>query len=64
MNHFSASRGWDTPLCLSLIHILHEFGYLVAGIHGIIAAVVEKVTYIVLPEHLQQAAVVLSLIHI
>ena len=38
--------------------LLHEFGYLVAGIHGIVAPVVEKVAYVVFSENLQQTAVI------
>ena len=38
--------------------LLHEFGYLVAGIHGIVAPVVEKVAYVVFSEYFQQTAVI------
>ena len=38
--------------------LLHEFGNLVAGVHGVVAAVVEKITHVVLAEYFQKAAVV------
>ena len=38
--------------------LLHEFGNLVAGVHGIVAAVVEKITHAIPAEHFQKTAVV------
>ncbi len=50
----------DAALIARLLHIL---GDLVAGVHGVVAAVVEEVAHIVLFENLQDALVV-SVVHV
>ena len=46
-----------------IAHLLHILGDLVAGVHGVVAAVVEEVADIVLLEYLQDAPVI-GVIHI
>ena len=46
-----------------IAHLLHILGDLVAGVHGVVAAVVEEVADIVLLEYLQDALVI-GVIHI
>ncbi len=46
-----------------IAHLLHILGDLVAGVHGVVAAVVEEVTHVVLLENLQNALVV-SVVHV
>ena len=61
MNWFSAeSYAHDPALVADLIHIL---GNLVAGVHGVVAAVVEEVADVVLLKDLQDALVV-GVVHI
>ena len=45
----------DSALITDLLHILRDF---VAGVHGVISAVIEEVTYIVLLENLQDSLIV------
>ena len=46
-----------------IAHLLHILGNLVAGVHGVVAAVVEEITDVILLENLQDALVI-GVIHV